>query len=150
MIQGLILLNHREKKMPQWIDFGQGMAAFLGAVTSFVAAFLTYKIKINKQTNKIWQDFFDDNMKFRDEIRKDLSNVKEERDSLTSKIIVMEEKMNAIIKENLLLKEKEMNLRFEIKKLQEENVLLKSEIADLKKFKCKLGQDCEIKNSIKS
>jgi septal ring factor EnvC (AmiA/AmiB activator) len=110
---------------------------FSAIVTSFsglLAVILGYMFKNKKQQQdhmmQSWEELIEENSKFREEIRKDLQTVKEERDSLGLKVHDLEVKLSAVIKENLELKRKEIEMTCEIKYLKEQNIMFKNKIEE--------------------
>ena len=109
-------------------------AAVITAITGLLAVILGYLFKNKKQQQdhmmQSWEELLEENSKFRDEIRKDLQQVKEERDSLVLKVHELERKLSDVVKENLELKRKEIEMTCEIKYLKEQNVLFRNKIED--------------------
>jgi hypothetical protein len=109
-------------------------AAILTAITGLIAVILGYKFNVKKQEQdhlvKCWEELSEENTKFREEVRKDLQFVKEERDRLVLRVNSLDINLSQVMRENLELKRKEIEFTSEIKNLKEENVELKSRITE--------------------
>lgn len=97
-------------------------AIVISAVSGLCGVLFTFFLKNKKATithmENSWEELIDDSASFRDEIRKDLIQVKEERDRLKAALEDVESKMEQMVKENLELKIKEVELQYKIKNLE--------------------------------
>lgn len=107
------------------------------AITGLLAVIFGFFYRTKKQNldhiTKSWEELIEDNTNFRDEVRKDLQNVKQERDQLVLKLHMIDLKLTEVTEENLVLKKHEIELAHELESLKEENVTLKGQIDEQEK-----------------
>jgi len=140
--------------MPDWVTEGQGLAGIIGAITGLLGVFFGYKIKKKKSDQTLndslwekseshWASILEDNEKFRKEIKEDLQKVKQERDSVFSRLRELEISFTELMKENLEMKKREIVLEHQIDDLKRENEELKILVNDSEKYRCKMADNCE-------
>ena len=108
--------------MLNFTEDGSWITAAIGAVTSLFAVVFGFILKSKKASirhvEESWEELIQDSASFRDEIRRDLLMVKEERGVLQKNLILLEQKLQKIIEENLELKHKELELTHQVKYLK--------------------------------